>query len=65
MKTLVAILLLTATAIGQEGIDAALRKGPLPDGIVGVTDLKKVQLLRVEALQESVQVLNDQMQRGN
>ena len=64
MRILAAILLLTATAFGQEGLDTAIGKGSLPDGIAGVTDIKKVQLLRVEALKNSMQILNDQVQTG-
>ncbi len=44
MKTLAAILLFTATAFGQEGLDPAVGSGALPEGIVGVTDIKKVQI---------------------
>lgn len=64
MKTLTAILLLTATVLGQEGFDTARGKGLLPEGIAGVTDIKKVQLLRVEALKDCMQVLNDQISSG-
>ena len=64
MKTLTAILLLTATVLGQEGFDTAGEKGLLPEGIADVTDIKKVQLLRVEALKDCMQVLNDLMASG-
>lgn len=63
MKTLVAILLLAATAYGQEGLDE-IGTGMFPPEMVGETDFKKVQLLRCEALKSAVQDLQSRYAYG-
>ncbi len=42
-------------SLAQDGLDTTIGTGVFPDGIAGVTDLKKAQLARVEALQSSAQ----------
>ncbi len=64
MKTLAAILLLTVTAFGQDGLDTAIGTALFPEGIVGVTDIKKVQLSRIEALKSNVQALQSRYESG-
>lgn len=64
MKTLAAILLLTASAYGQEGLDAAGGTGLFPQEIVGETNFKKVQLLRCEALKSVVHELQSRYESG-
>ncbi len=50
--------------IEQEELDTDIGKGVLPDGIAEVTDIKKLQLLRVEVLKESIEILNDNIRAG-
>ncbi len=64
MKTLIAIFLLTASAFGQEGVAKTIGKTPLLEGMEGVTDIKTVQLLRVKALKDQMQIYTDQIQSG-
>lgn len=64
MKTVAAILLLTATAYGQEGLDTELGTGAFPPGIVGETNLRNVQLLRCEALKSGVHELQSRYESG-
>lgn len=64
MRILAAILLLTTTAFGQEGLDPAVGAGALPEGIAGVTDIKKVQISRIEALKDTVQELQARYDQG-
>ncbi len=42
----------------QEGLDTTIETGLFPEGIAGVTDIKKAQLARIEALKDCLQILN-------
>jgi hypothetical protein len=64
VKTLAVILLLTTNVIGQEGFNSPRSKGLLLEGLANATDIKKVQLLRVEALKYCMQALTDQTMSG-
>ena len=64
MRILAALLLLTATAIGQDGLNTGIGTGLFPEGIVGVTDIKTVQLARVEVLKLTVEALQTRYQGG-
>ncbi len=56
MKFFVALLLLSASAFGQEGIPDDVGTGLLPAGLVGETDAV-IKQSRIEALQHTVQAM--------
>ena len=64
MKTVIVILLLTTNAIGQGAVGADKSETPLPEGMAGGADIETVQLLRIEALKELLQIFEDQISSG-
>ena len=54
MRFFVAILLLSASAFGQEGIPANIGTGKFPTGLDGVTELDAIQKSRIDALKKCV-----------
>lgn len=64
MRTFLLLLLITASAIGQEGIPADVGTGLLPPGLEGESDLKVINLRRIEALRENVEALQARYERG-
>ena len=67
MRFFVAILLLSASAFGQEGIPANIGTGKFPTGLDGVTELDEIQKTRIDALKESMalqQIFFEAGQRG-
>lgn len=55
MRTLLALLFLATTVIGQDGIPSDIGDGVLPPGLKGVTDINAIRQSRVEALQRLVE----------
>ncbi len=64
MKLLAAILLLSAFALGQEGVPDNVGTGLLPPGLGGVTDLDAIKQSRIDALQEAVEALQSRYEHG-
>jgi hypothetical protein len=64
MRTLLLILLLTTTAIGQEGIPAGVGTGYLPPGLEGETDLKVINQKWIETLQGCVEAMQARYESG-
>lgn len=64
MKLLVVILLLSASALGQEGIPGNIGTEKFPPILVGGTERDATQRSRIAALQDAVEMLTSLTQHG-